>query len=101
MLETFGEHIKIVNPDYTPREKLAKLPLAGKTFVLTGSLESMDRDEAKEKLRKLGASVSGSVSKNTDYVVAGEEAGSKLEKAQELGVKILSEKEFLKLTAFK
>lgn len=74
-----------------------KSPLFGKTVVLTGSLSSMSRDEAKEALRKLGASVSGSVSKKTDYVVAGEEAGSKLEKAEELGVAILSETEFLKL----
>lgn len=71
--------------------------LKGKTFVLTGGLKSMSRDEAKEKLRMLGASVSSSVSAKTDYVVAGEEAGSKLDKAQELGVKILTEKEFLKL----
>jgi len=74
-----------------------KLPLAGKAFVLTGSMSSMSRDEAKEVLRKLGASVSGSVSKNTDYVVAGEEAGSKLDKARELGVPVLTEQEFLKL----
>jgi DNA ligase (NAD+) len=73
------------------------LPLQGKTFVLTGSLSRMSRDEAKEALRKLGASVSGSVSKKTDYVVAGEEAGSKLDKAQELGVPVLSEDEFLKI----
>ncbi len=73
------------------------LPLAGKTFVLTGSMASMSRDEAKEKLRKLGAAVSGSVSKKTTYVVAGEEAGSKLDKAQELGVPVLTEEEFLKL----
>ncbi|MEK7109476.1 MAG: NAD-dependent DNA ligase LigA [Patescibacteria group bacterium] len=74
------------------------LPLAGKTFVLTGSMASMSRDEAKEKLRKLGAGVSGSVSKKTDYVVAGEEAGSKLDKARELGIKVLTEQEFLNLT---
>lgn len=70
---------------------------AGKTFVLTGTLESMSRDEAKEKLEKLGAKVSGSVSSKTNYVVVGEEAGSKLAKAQELGVAILNEKEFLHL----
>lgn len=73
------------------------LPLAGKTFVLTGTLEKLSRDEAKEALRKKGASVSSSVSKNTFAVVAGAEAGSKLTKAQELGVTVLSENDFLKL----
>jgi len=72
-------------------------PLAGKTFVLTGTLASMSRDEAKEKLIELGAKVAGSVSKNTDYVVVGEEPGSKADKARELGVAMLGEKEFLKL----
>ncbi|MFA5318515.1 MAG: NAD-dependent DNA ligase LigA [Patescibacteria group bacterium] len=71
--------------------------LAGKFFVLTGSLSSLTRDEAKDKIRKLGGSISSSVSKNTDYVVAGENSGSKYEKAMKLGVKILSEEEFLKL----
>ena len=70
-------------------------PFAGKTFVLTGTLPTMTRDEAAAKIESLGGKVSGSVSKKTDFVLAGEEAGSKLEKAQKLGVKILSEEEFL------
>ncbi|HWR86935.1 MAG TPA: NAD-dependent DNA ligase LigA [Acidiferrobacterales bacterium] len=72
-------------------------PLAGKTFVLTGTLASMSRDEAKEKLIELGAKVAGSVSAKTDYVVVGEDPGSKADKAKELGVAMLGEKEFLKL----
>lgn len=71
--------------------------LAGKTFVLTGALENFSRDEAKEKLQALGAKVSSSVSKNTDYVVAGDDPGSKFEKAKELGVTILEEQDFIKL----
>ena len=73
------------------------LPLAGKSFVITGGLSSMSRDEAKKKLQSLGATVSGSVSKKTDYVIVGEEPGSKADKAKELGVKTINEKEFLKL----
>jgi DNA ligase (NAD+) len=68
-------------------------PLAGQTFVLTGTLSNMTREEAKARLQALGAKVSGSVSKKTNYVVAGEKAGSKLEKAQELGVKVIDERE--------
>jgi DNA ligase (NAD+) len=78
-------------------KKMAELPLAGKTFVLTGTLPSMTRDEASAKIEALGGHVSGSVSKKTDYVLAGSEAGSKLEKAKELGVKILDEAEFKKM----
>lgn len=69
-------------------------PFAGKTCVLTGTLSSMSRDEAGELIRKAGGTVSGSVSKKTDFVIAGEEAGSKLDKAKELGVKIVNEAEF-------
>ena len=70
---------------------------AGKTFVLTGTLQTMSREEAKEKLENLGAKVSGSVSSKTSYVIVGADAGSKLAKAQELGVAILTEDEFLQL----
>jgi DNA ligase (NAD+) len=78
-------------------KKAAQLPLTGKTFVLTGTLPSMTRDEASAKIQALGGHVSGSVSKKTDYLLAGSEAGSKLDKANELGVKILDEAEFRKM----
>ena len=77
----------------------ASLPLMGQTFVLTGTLQTMGRDEAQAKLEMLGAKVAGSVSKKTHAVVAGTEAGSKLEKAQALGVAVLDEAAFLALLA--
>ena len=72
-------------------------PLAGKTFVLTGTLPNLKREEAAAKIEAAGGKVAGSVSKKTDYVVAGEDAGSKLDKAQKLNVKIVDEKELLLL----
>ena len=73
--------------------------LAGKTFVLTGTLPTMTRDEAKDRLLAVGAKVSGSVSKKTDFVVAGAEAGSKLTKAEQLGIRILDEADLLAMLA--
>ena len=78
-------------------KKAAALALAGKTFVLTGTLPSMTREEATEKIEALGGHVTGSVSKKTDYVLAGAEPGSKFDKAKELGVKIIDEAEFRKI----
>ena len=85
--------------DVTPEKALPRgtSPLSGKTIVLTGGLLSLSRDEAKQKIRERGGSVSSSVSKETDLVVAGEDAGSKLDKAKKLGVTIIAEQEFLKL----
>jgi len=77
--------------------KLGNSPVAGKTVVFTGTLETMGRNEAKARAEQLGAKVAGSVSKNTDYVIAGADAGSKAKKAAELGVAILTEQEWLAL----
>jgi len=78
-------------------KKAAELPLAGKTFVLTGTLPSLTREEATEKIQALGGHVTGSVSKKTDYVLAGTEPGSKFDKAKELGVRIIHEAELRKM----
>lgn len=83
------EDVEVASPE--------TLPLAGKTYVLTGTLDTMSRDDAKAHLLALGAKVSGSVSAKTDYVVAGPGAGSKLAKAESLGVAVMSENELLEL----
>jgi len=69
-------------------------PLAGKTVVVTGTLANYDRKQIEQRIKDLGGKVSSSVSKNTDFVLAGEAPGSKLDKAQALGVKVLSEADF-------
>lgn len=90
-----------VNWPEATRSDVNDSAFSGKTIVLTGRLSSLSRDDAGELVRRLGGKVAGSVSKNTDYVVAGEDAGSKLRKANELGIRILDEEEFLALAGSK
>ncbi|KKT14525.1 MAG: ligase protein [Parcubacteria group bacterium GW2011_GWC1_43_30] len=90
----FARLLKQVHIQPVQSRALDGLSLAGKSFVLTGALENMSREGAKEKIRELGGEVHGSVSKNTSYVVAGRDPGEKFGKARELGIKVLSEKEF-------
>ena len=94
LLAQLNKVLAIAAPTQEARKKSS---LAGKKVVLTGTLENMSREQAKEKLRAAGADVSSSVSKETDYIVAGENPGSKYDNAQKLGVPILSESEFLKM----
>ena len=91
-LDSLGIRISSYSPLATRNS-----PLSGQSFVLTGTLSSMDRETAKAKIRALGGDISESVSKKTSYVVAGTEAGSKLDKAIALGVKVLDEQEFLNI----
>ena len=94
VLKTIDELLELgVNPIYEEKETMDSL-FKGKTVVVTGTLNNYSRSSIKEKLEVLGAKVSGSVSKKTDYVLAGEEAGSKLTKAIDLGVTVISEEEF-------
>ena len=82
---------------FTGEKRVRGTALAGKTFVITGTLENYSRDEAKRMIEDAGGKVSGSVSKKTDYVLAGDDPGSKLDKAKELGVKVIGEKEMEEL----
>jgi DNA ligase (NAD+) len=91
------ERLQTAGVNFAQTAKSASDEFAGLTFVLTGTMESLSRDEAGEQIRARGGSVSSSVSKNTSYVVAGDKAGSKLAKAEELGVKVLDEQQFLTL----
>jgi DNA ligase (NAD+) len=91
------ERLQSVGVNFAQTAKAGSDEFAGLTFVLTGTMESLSRDEAGEQIRARGGAVTSSVSKNTSYVVAGEKAGSKLSKAEELGVKVLDEAAFLKL----
>jgi DNA ligase (NAD+) len=83
--------------EFQVEEQIAGVDLSGKTFVLTGTLPTMSRDQAKALLEAAGAKVAGSVSQKTSYVVAGSDAGSKLEKANELGISILDEAALMKI----
>jgi DNA ligase (NAD+) len=96
---TLVQHLKDAGVEMTAEKKQRSSQLAGFTFVLTGTLPSLTRDEAKARIEAAGGKVSGSVSKKTSYVVAGEEAGSKLDKAQELKIPILDEAGLLALLA--
>lgn len=95
--------VEPVRPVVRPRDAsgatVAAGPLVGRTLVVTGTLEGFDRQGAEEAIRAAGGKVSGSVSKRTDYVVAGENAGSKLTKAQELGIPVVDEDGFRRLLA--
>ena len=86
-LQEYGVHWEESEPQRNPSDG----PLAGKTFVLTGTMSSMTRDEAKQKIQACGGKVTGSVSKKTSFIVNGEKPGSKLQKAQNLGVETLDE----------
>jgi DNA ligase (NAD+) len=107
ILEFFGraknrdlvEHLRAAGVDMTAEKKQRSTQLAGLTFVLTGTLPTLTREEAKARIEAAGGKVSGSVSKKTSYVVAGEEAGSKLDKARELKVPVLDEAGLVKMLA--
>jgi DNA ligase (NAD+) len=91
------ERLRKAGLTFMGKKKQRGTKLAGKTFVLTGTLIRYSRDQARKMIEGAGGRVSGSVSKKTDYVVAGSDAGSKLDKAKELGVKVIGEDEMVDL----
>lgn len=93
-LRDLGVNMTYKGPKLVKAEDL-DTPFAGKTVVLTGKLSILTRNDAKEKLERLGAKVTGSVSKNTDMLIAGEDAGSKLDKAKSLGVEVWDEQQLI------
>ena len=99
LLGAVGEALGATRRDHAGRDGARPGPLDGQTAVLTGTLSALTRDDAKARLEALGAKVAGSVSKKTSFVVAGEAAGSKLDKAQELGVEIWDEARLLAFLA--
>ena len=97
MLELL-ERLRAAGLNFTqPQKELAGNIFDGKTLVFTGELKTMTRTEAEQMAKQYGGKASGSVSKKTSYVIAGEAAGSKLKKAEELGIPVLTEEEFLKM----
>ena len=98
-IATLVKRLKDAGVDMTAEKKQRSTQLAGLTFVLTGTLPNLTREEAKEKIEAAGGKMAGSVSKKTSYVVAGEEAGSKLDKARELKVPVIDEAGLLAMLA--
>ena len=98
LVDRLLKQVKIINPSVIlVKTGIQHNKITGKTFVITGTLSSMSRDEIKDKIRELGGEISESVSSKTSYLIAGENAGSKLEKAKQLNIEILTEKKFIEL----
>ena len=95
--ESLQHRLQTKYQDLIFNEKNSKLTLKGKIFVITGTLPNLSREDAKKNIIENGGKVSSSVSTNTDYLLAGDKAGSKYKEAEKLGIKIIKEEEFLKM----